>query len=225
VLSGQNIVDALSGSDFAQNVLGVQVLNDPVPSHAVTVSGAPFASGEWFLLTGSGGAANQTQPDIFNVLGSSQEICHWGRAETGPAAGVLFADGKGVLLGFGMEAVSGMAGSVPRANLLNELYTWAGGLLGDVSEPPTATAPTAWRLGPAYPNPFNASTTILYSVPANARGELVIYDVLGRLVQALALPSTSGVMQWAPRQTSGIYFAQIRWSGGQSEPIKLLQLR
>jgi hypothetical protein len=225
VLSGQNIVDALSGSDFAQNVLGVEVLNDTVPSHAVTASGAPFASGEWYLLTGSGGAANQTHPDIFNVLGSSQEICHWGRAETGPAAGVLFADGKGVLLGFGIEGVSGMAGSVSRASLLNELYAWAGGLLGDVSEPSITVTPSAWRLGPAYPNPFNASTTILYSVPANAHGELIIYDVLGRLVQSLPLPSSSGVMQWAPHQTSGIYFAQVRWRDGQSEPIKLLQLR
>ena len=105
---------------------------------ATTATSAPFVGGEWFLLTGSGGAANQTDPEALAAIGTSQQVCHWGREGSGIGAGILCADGNGLLLGFGIEAVSGMAGSTSRATLMSDLYGWAGGLLQGVTNPPAA---------------------------------------------------------------------------------------
>lgn len=40
-------------------------------------------------------------------------------------------------------------------------------------------------LHPAYPNPFNASTRIVYELPANMRVRLELFDVLGQRVRTL----------------------------------------
>jgi uncharacterized lipoprotein YddW (UPF0748 family) len=45
--------------------------------------------------------------------------------------------------------------------------------------------PKAWVLHPAYPNPFNAFTTIPFDVPVRARVKLEVYDLRGRLVATL----------------------------------------
>ncbi len=45
--------------------------------------------------------------------------------------------------------------------------------------------PNEYRLLGNYPNPFNPSTTIKYSVPAPSRVELKIYNALGQLVRIL----------------------------------------
>ncbi|GEM_PF-5542255 len=39
----------------------------------------------------------------------------------------------------------------------------------------------------SYPNPFNASTRIRYSVAQKAEVELTVYDILGRKIQTLAM--------------------------------------
>jgi subtilisin family serine protease len=48
------------------------------------------------------------------------------------------------------------------------------------------TTPLAWQLEHNYPNPFNASTEIRYTVPKAAQVRLAIYDVLGRQVRVLS---------------------------------------
>lgn len=46
-------------------------------------------------------------------------------------------------------------------------------------------APTAFHLAPAYPNPFNPSTTIAYDLPQAAAVHLTVYDLRGRIVRSL----------------------------------------
>jgi len=43
----------------------------------------------------------------------------------------------------------------------------------------------SYKLFPAYPNPFNPSTNINYSIPAESHVSINIYDELGRLVTTL----------------------------------------
>ena len=225
VLSGQDIADNLSGTEFAQNVLQVEVTSDTVLSHAITMTAAPFAPETWYLTTGTDGAANQRTQTSFIPTGSSSQVSYYGRLGSGPVSGVSFANGNGLLFGFGMEAISGMSGSASFADFMDHLYAWAGDLLGDVGNTPVSALPTRIEIVSAYPNPFNASTTLAYNVPANVQAELIVFDVLGRIVQSMELPTSGHMIQWQPRAASGLYFAQIRWQGGQTEPIKLLQLR
>jgi DNA-binding beta-propeller fold protein YncE len=83
--------------------------------------------------------------------------------------------------------------------------------------------PTAFFLEQSYPNPFNATTRIVYAVPVSDEGgtvvELVVYDILGRRVRLLAqghhAAGTYNV-EWDGRDgqgrqvASGLYLVSLR---------------
>lgn len=73
--------------------------------------------------------------------------------------------------------------------------------------------PEAFHLAPNYPNPFNAETTIAFTLPQPARVRLAVYDVLGREVAVLvddALPPGTHQARFdASRLASGVYFYRL----------------
>jgi beta-glucosidase len=98
-----------------------------------------------------------------------------------------------------------------------------------------AGAPEAFRLAGNYPNPFNASTVILCTLPESNRGErlvLTLSDALGRNVQRFeAVPSgREHRFLWDGRDESGLplpsglYFATVR-SGTERQTRKMLLMR
>jgi flagellar hook assembly protein FlgD len=73
-------------------------------------------------------------------------------------------------------------------------------------------------LYPAYPNPFNPSTTIRYELPRATDVLLTVHDVRGRLVTTLASgPQSPGLKSavWdgtthaGARASSGVYFYRL----------------
>ena len=62
-------------------------------------------------------------------------------------------------------------------------------------------APEEYILSDAYPNPFNPTTTLSFSVPTEGKINLSIYDMTGRLVNTLV----NGHME------QGYY--QVTWDG------------
>ncbi len=69
-----------------------------------------------------------------------------------------------------------------------------------------------------FPNPFNPSTTIAFSIAEPGRVRLGIYDVAGRLVRTLVDERTSAdhyIVEWdgydnrGARVSSGVYFYRI----------------
>ena len=66
---------------------------------------------------------------------------------------------------------------------------------------PNEGPPPAFRLEQNFPNPFNPSTTIRYSLPSGGRVGLVIYDLLGREVSRLV----------DREEAEGIH--QVTWNG------------
>ena len=64
------------------------------------------------------------------------------------------------------------------------------GLAGGESYGPVGVfveaAPLAFKLAPAFPNPFNPTCTIRYDVPVAGRVSLRVFDVGGRIVRTLA---------------------------------------
>lgn len=99
---------------------------------------------------------------------------------------------------------------------------------------PTATAvaaqaPKPFVLNPNYPNPFNPTTTISYSLFAAGRARLGVYDVAGRrirlLVDAVQPPGAKSV-DWnatderGRRVASGVYFCRLE-AAGHAGTIKM----
>ena len=91
------------------------------------------------------------------------------------------------------------------------------------------TVPERLILFPAYPNPFNPSTTVRFSVLDTKQPlSLHIYDIDGRLIETLfsgyVMPGFHEV-QWNARQhPSGIYFAMFR-SGDIMQSTKLILIK
>ena len=74
----------------------------------------------------------------------------------------------------------------------------------------------AYRLYPAYPNPFNPLTTIQYSIPAAMDVRLSIYNMLGEEIEILATekhqPGSYTVRWDGSRFSSGMYFYRLHTS-------------
>lgn len=101
-----------------------------------------------------------------------------------------------------------------------------GGLVSSASEP--VTPPRELALFPNYPNPFNPSTNITFSLPARSFVSLEIYDLLGRKIKTLVnqeLSAGQNVRTWnAADAPSGIYFCRFK-VGSFVQTKKLVLIR
>ncbi len=92
--------------------------------------------------------------------------------------------------------------------------------------------PDKFELYQNFPNPFNPSTKIQYSIPRSlSKPELVtlkVFDILGRqtavLVNQVQSPGTYEVQFDASRLPGGVYFCRIKASG-YSDVIKMMLLK
>ncbi len=88
--------------------------------------------------------------------------------------------------------------------------------------------PKEFVLYPAYPNPFNPTTTIRFSIAVTHASLLEIYDITGQVVETLVnerLLSGKHEIIWnASNQSSGVYFARLSNSTFQ-QTQKLILLK
>ncbi len=80
------------------------------------------------------------------------------------------------------------------------------------------TIPTEWSLATAYPNPFNPSTTIAFTVPYQQDLNVSIYNLLGQHVRTLVnepLQAGAHRIVWDANDSanqpvaSGMYFMRL----------------
>jgi hypothetical protein len=98
--------------------------------------------------------------------------------------------------------------------------------IANVSENPVN--PTVFKLYDNYPNPFNPSTIIKYSLPEASFTSIKIYDVVGNqvvvLINEIKSAGTHQVLFNAEGLSSGIYYYTIQ-SGSFSETKKMVLLK
>jgi len=104
----------------------------------------------------------------------------------------------------------------------------------DVPPPPPTGAtvkpalPKAYQLQQNYPDPFNPTTTISYTIPKPGFVSLIVYDVLGRevarLVQENKLPGEYSVEWNAMRVSSGVYYYRLT-AGNYVQTKKMLLMK
>ena len=71
------------------------------------------------------------------------------------------------------------------------------------------TLPKQFALYPAYPNPFNPTTTLRYELPEDAIVNITIYDMVGRIIRTLVNDS----------QTAGYKSIQWNATNDRNEPV------
>jgi len=88
--------------------------------------------------------------------------------------------------------------------------------------------PSAYQLSQNFPNPFNPSTTIRYSITHTTNVTLKVFDVLGREVQTLVnaqqAPGQYSVTLNAQGLGSGVYFYRLN-AGAFTQTKKLMLLK
>ncbi len=89
-----------------------------------------------------------------------------------------------------------------------------------------AELPARFELLPAYPNPFNPSTTLQFTLPKSGQVELKVYDIMGRQVAELldgSMQAGEHSATWqAANLASGVYF--VRLSLGSETAIQKVVL-
>lgn len=90
------------------------------------------------------------------------------------------------------------------------------------------SVPEIFVLLHAYPNPFNAKTTIEFSLAESGDVELNLYDITGAKVETIRrarLKAGRHSIVWDARDTaSGVYFARMV-AGGEARSIKMVLLK
>ena len=98
--------------------------------------------------------------------------------------------------------------------------TWGAGIYRSIGSPETGVAASASNESATavtvrhHPNPFNAATTIIYTLPGESTVSLSVFDILGRQVRNLSQGRQSGgthAVVWdASGMPSGIYFIALK---------------
>jgi|GEM_PF-2477710 len=108
-----------------------------------------------------------------------------------------------------------------------------GPLTAVAEEAPAAGHPSAFRLDPNYPNPFNACTQISFHLPVDGPVTVEIFNPTGQLVRTLVrarLPAGHHLVSWdgsdqAGRPVgSGLYFCRLQ-AGNSTAARKIVLLR
>jgi hypothetical protein len=102
------------------------------------------------------------------------------------------------------------------------------------SEEPDSTIPAIPVLSANYPNPFNPTTTINFSVPTESKVNITVYNVKGQKVKTLVsdkLERGSHQVLWHGKDNndnsvaSGVYFYKLNVDGKQKGIKKMLLLK
>jgi len=236
-LTGQNIaydlVEQQNGIPFFQNYLHASYLNNNSNDFALDgIPGNPVGAGETFIILGSGGANNQSSPDIIQATSPAQAAILYDIGNpNNQAALTVTANYQLVYFAFGWEGINDN-GPAKRINVLNRVIGW-------LYDPATGLSqndiilPEAAALFPNYPNPFNPETTIPFFLSKSEYVSLFIYNNLGQIVREYPLQklepgfhkfSWDGKNQDEALCSSGIYYYRVI-IGNQHFTQKMILMR
>jgi len=106
---------------------------------------------------------------------------------------------------------------------------WFNGTNGGVTGVPPVPVPTEFALSAAYPNPFNPSTKLNYTLTQSGVVTLRVYNVLGQIVATLVNGLNQSAGHYTVRvdlshATSGVYFGVLE-QGSNRATQKLMLLK
>jgi hypothetical protein len=187
ILSGPYVVTQLDRTDFIHDYLGAEMQADD-PLHSL-VMGYPgddnFASTRLFLGGGESVGAPARSP-LLRAEERGRAILHYDRSGNDlGVAGVANENEtyRTLLLSFPLESIGGAAHYDTIESFLGRTWNW----LNSELAAPDGKTPVPYRLSldPAFPNPFNARTVVLFNLARTGMVHLGVYDLTGRQVAIL----------------------------------------
>lgn len=228
-LSGQDIGYDINSDPFYADYIHANYLNDDTNGTVVTgVADDPITSGLSLNITGGDGANNQLYPSEIEAINGATPIFHYGSTTQQAGLRVNTEVYKLVYLAFGFEAVNNAADRhLLMANVLNWLDP-----ANAVEDETVVGIKTA--LAQNFPNPFNPTTVISFSLARNEHVSLNVFNTTGQLVKTLInMPLETGphTIQWdglnnnASTVASGVYFYRLKTETGFDETRSMLLLK
>ncbi|MBN1482375.1 T9SS type A sorting domain-containing protein [candidate division KSB1 bacterium] len=189
---------------------GAPALKAEIPDHPIFTGVTPDADGLYYPLDPAIGCGNTSffnwaeagddgiiiatsvTPDTLGAVEGAVGIVYWPVEATFYPETDQFAGGPRLLLPCGTQEDAGIC---PKQGLYNltpvgdQLFlnsvAWMLGKEVGVEANPTVT-PADFKLAQNFPNPFNPSTTIEFSLPTATTAKLSVYNMLGQKVVTLA---------------------------------------
>jgi len=178
---------------FYHTYLKARYVKDKVADWTVEgVAGSIFEGLAFAYDDGTHGIYSVSYPDGIEPVGGSRACL---RYNADYVAGVqyegTFGDGqtpgKLVYLGIPFETIYPQAA---RDSVMARVLAFFGAVPTGLEAPSSSTVPEQFALSPAFPNPFNSSTTLELKVPRKTYVGITVRDVLGRKVRTLMPPGT-----------------------------------
>lgn len=228
LLAGQNISEYLQGDSLIQNYIGVEFNSNytgqPIRGFINDIIGDGIA----FSFVAGGKDQLQISDNAFANIAKS---FHYGTGieDSVRIAGVRFENTlyyyRGLFLGFGFELIPYSTGVEILTRALN--YTNDTSNVTSVKDD-IVNFPLNYELSQNFPNPFNPSTKINFTIPLRDKVQLIVFNSLGEevvtLVDAELNAGKHEVHFNASNLASGIYFYRVK-TGSFTSTRKLLLLK
>lgn len=167
----------------------------------------------------------------FNVRSSQYTgavIIAWdGMAKASPEYELALLDGAGNVLVEDMTLVENTTISISSDEILDYQIRVTG--LGSGVGEGTSNTPAEFALKGVYPNPFNPSTNVAFSLDRQASVEFAVYDISGRLVKSIASEDyqqgSHSVKIDLENLPSGIYLLSASADGSKFGTQKLVLMK
>ena len=221
--------------DFLHNFLKCAYVSDDANDYTVTGNVASAFSGITlrYGVIGEGSPYEEDWPDVLSPGDAAQSVLLYNTTGTGGTAGVAFqgvfsggtAPGAVVTLAFPFETI---VNQTQRDSVMGRVFALFGGVTATAPEPVMADQALAFGLLHNYPNPFNPSTTIRYSLDASEHVRLQVFDALGRLVATLVderqVRGTYADTWRADGMASGVYYCRLS-AGLRTHTLRMVLIR
>jgi hypothetical protein len=195
------------GDDFAN---AIAILNN----NKIVVTGASWGTNNNFdyatVRINTNGNVNQV--NRYSMNGSTNDIAKdVGTTNSGSGSNNVYVTGYSELMVDG----NSMSSSISTVMLVD-----------DSKEGTLTNNPSEFTLHQNYPNPFNPSTTIKFDVSNASSVKLVVYDMLGKVVDVLVnqslQPGSYSITYTNKTLSSGVYFYEL--TAGDFKDIKKMSL-
>ncbi len=215
IITGQNIGQEISGTQFYTNWLHAQLISDSLHALRCYPDTLDSLGQSLYKIFTVGSAPSQYSRDVIASDGSAHEFLYYDTSLVDCAAlwySQTFPDYQIIYCGFGLEAVNEITGHMSLEELLAELLSWFDVLSVDELSIEELRNPLLTVL----PNPVHQQLVIrVGSAVVGEVGSLKVYDITGRLVKTITRGSLLPDVSWyldderGRRLSNGVYFLEL----------------